>query len=141
MRHSGCVTSRISHTSVDSGNAYAQSVWWSQVLAMSEDPQDPNEPGHEECMLLSADGRVRVLFIEVPEHKQVKNRLHFDLRPVDGTREEEVERVLGLGASVVADHRRPDGSGWVVLADPEGNEFCILRGDAEVADPYAHLVS
>ena len=96
---------------------------------MREDPQDPNEPGHEECMIFSVDGRTRLLFIDVPEGKQVKNRLHFDLRPTDATREEEVARLLGLGATEVADHRRPDGSGWVTLADPEGNEFCVLRSD------------
>jgi predicted enzyme related to lactoylglutathione lyase len=126
------VTSRISHTTVDSHDAYAQSVWWAGVLGMAEDPEDPNQPGHEECMIFSADGRTRVLFIEVPEGKQVKNRLHFDLRPVDLTREQEVERLSAQGATVVGDHRRPDGSGWITLADPEGNEFCVLRGDLEV---------
>jgi hypothetical protein len=59
----------------------------------------------------------------------VKNRVHLDLRPADGTREQEVERILALGASQLADHRRPDGSGWITLADPEGNEFCILPKD------------
>ena len=92
-------------------------------------------------MIFSPDGRQRVLFIEVPEGKTVKNRIHFDLRPVDGTREEEVARVTALGATVLADHRRADGSGWFTLADPEGNEFCILRGHHEVPDNYAHLVS
>jgi hypothetical protein len=108
---------------------------------MREDPQDPNEPGDEECMIFSTDGRTRLLFIEVPAAKQIKNRLHFDLRPTAGTREDEVARLLALGATEVADHRRPDGSGWVTLADPEGNELCVLRGDQEVTDQYAHLVS
>jgi predicted enzyme related to lactoylglutathione lyase len=81
---------------------------------------------------MSADGQQRLLFIEVPEGKQVKNRVHFDLRPTDRTRDEEIERVLGLGAIVVDDRRNRDGTGWMVLADPEGNEFCILRSDAEV---------
>jgi hypothetical protein len=107
---------------------------------MGEDPEDRNEPGHEECMIFSANGRTRLLFIEVPEAKQIKNRLHFDLRPNDATRDEEVARLLGLGATEVADHRRPDGSGWVTLADPEGNEFDVLRGDGEFTDPYAHLI-
>jgi predicted enzyme related to lactoylglutathione lyase len=62
----------------------------------------------------------------VPDTKQVKNRVHLDLRPADRTRDEEVERVVGLGAKFLADFRRPDGGGWVTLADPEGNEFCIL---------------
>ena len=135
------MTSRISHTTVDSRNAYAQSAWWAQVLDMKEDPADPNLPGHEECMIFSPDGRQRVLFIEVPEGKQIKNRVHFDLRPVDLSRDEEIERVLALGATEFEDHRRPDGSGWMTLTDPEGNEFCILRGDLELPDHYAHLVT
>ena len=120
------MTSRISHTSFDAIDAYAQSVWWSQVLDFVEDPDDPNEPGHEECLITSRDLSQLVLFITVPDAKQVKNRVHLDLRPTDTEREEEVERVLALGATFLADHRRPDGSGWITLADPEGNEFCIL---------------
>ena len=120
------MTSRISHTSFDAADAYQQSLFWSQVLDFIEDPDDPNEPGHEECLITSRDGRELLLFIAVPDAKQVKNRVHLDLRPVDGTREQEVQRVLALGASFLADHRRPDGSGWITLADPEGNEFCIL---------------
>jgi len=116
------MTSRISHTSFDAINAYAQSVFWSQVLDFAEDPDDPNEPAHEECL-------ITLLFITVPDSKKVKNRVHLDLRPVDRTREQEVERILALGASHLADHRRPDGSGWITLADPEGNEFCILSKD------------
>ena len=75
-----------------------------------------------------------VLFIEVPEDKEVKNRLHFDLRPRSGTRDEEVTRVLAAGATMVNDlrgHWGP-GTGWAVLADLEGNEFCALRTQAEV---------
>jgi hypothetical protein len=72
-----------------------------------------------------------MLFQRVPEGKTVKNRVHLDLQPTDRTRDEEVERLLGLGASLVADHRRPDGTGWATLADPEGNEFCVERGVAE----------
>jgi Glyoxalase-like domain len=127
------MTALISHTTIDSADAYAQSVWWAQVLGFAEDPDDPNLPGHEECMIFSADKRTRVLFIEVPEKKSVKNRIHFDLAPETGTRDEELARLLALGATEVDDLRLPDGRGWVVLADPEGNEFCILRSDAERA--------
>ena len=45
---------------------------------------------------------------------------------------QELQRLLGLGATQVTDLRKEDGSGWVVLADPEGNEFCILRSEAEI---------
>ena len=137
------MTSRISHTSIDSRNAYEQSVWWCGVLGFSEDPRDPNLPGHEECMIFSPDGRQRVLFIEVPEGKTVKNRVHFDLWPTDRTMNEEVERLFEAGATLVhdlRDHHGP-GTGWVTLADPEGNEFCVLRSESERPDPYAHLVS
>jgi predicted enzyme related to lactoylglutathione lyase len=61
----------------------------------------------------------------------VKNRLHLDLIPTSGTRDSEVTRLVGIGATIVADQRRPDGKGWVVLADPEGNEFCVERSAAE----------
>jgi predicted enzyme related to lactoylglutathione lyase len=70
----------------------------------------------------------------VPEAKQVKNRIHLDLRPTDRRRDDEIERVLQLGATEIGDHRKPDGTGWMVMADPEGNEFCILRSDVEVAE-------
>jgi hypothetical protein len=134
------MTSRIMHTSVDSQNAYEQSRWWGEVLGYREDPQDPNLPGHEECMILSPDARHRVLFIEVPEGKERKNRLHFDLTPTDRTRDEEVARLVGLGATQLADLRTDEGGGWVTLADPEGNEFCVLRSESERPDPYAHLL-
>jgi predicted enzyme related to lactoylglutathione lyase len=123
------MTSRISHTSLDAADAYQQSLFWSEVLDFVEDPDDPNEPGHDECLITSRDGTQLLLFITVPDGKKVKNRVHLDLRPADCTREQEVERVLALGASYLADHRRPDGSGWITLADPEGNEFCILSKD------------
>ena len=132
------MTSYVSHTTVDCIDAYALSEWWRNVLDYGEDPEDPNEPGHEECMISSADGRHRLLFIEVPDAKQVKNRIHFDLRPAEGTRDAELARLIELGATVVADRRNPDGTGWVVLADPEGNQFDILRSEAEVAaGPHA----
>lgn len=128
------MTSYISHTSVDCRDAYQLSEWWKQVLGYVDADGDPNEAGDEECMIVRPDGGHRVLFIEVPEGKQGKNRLHFDLRPTEGTRDEELARLLDLGATEVADLRGKygAGTGWVVLADPEGNEFCILRGNTEV---------
>jgi len=123
----------ISHTSIDCRNAYTLSVWWEGVLDYVPDPDDPNEPGHEECLIRSRDGSHTLLFIEVPDDKVAKNRIHFDLRPSTGTRDEELERLLAHGARVLDDQRNPNGTGWVVLADPEDNEFCILRSQAEVA--------
>ena len=123
----------IATTTVDSRNAFAQSLFWSAVLGFAEDPDDPNKPEHEECLIQSPDRTQRILFIDVPEAKQVKNRIHFDLEPTDATRDEELQRLLDLGATQVDDRRLSDGRGWVVLSDPEGNEFCILRSAAERA--------
>ena len=127
------MTSFVSHTSIDCGNAYELSEWWKQVLGYVDVEDDPNLPGHEECMILDPSTGHRLLFIEVPEAKTVKNRVHLDLCPRSGTRDDELSRLLGLGATEVADHRGKygPGTGWVVLADPEGNEFCILRSDPE----------
>jgi hypothetical protein len=72
------------------------------------------------------------MFLKVPEPKTIKNRVHICVRPVDRSRDEEVERLLGLGARLVDDLRDGD-SGWAVLADPEGNEFCVLATRADEA--------
>lgn len=130
------MTSLVSHTSFDALDSHAQSVFWCQVLGYHEDPEDPNLPEHEECMIFSPDGTHKLLFIRVPDAKQLKNRVHLDLSPTDGTRDSEVARVLALGATSVADRVRPNGSGWIVLADPEGNEFCILRSRAEIDEAH-----
>ena len=122
------MTSYISHTTVDCADAYELSEWWKRVLGYVDVQGDPNEPGHEECMVLSPETGHSLLFIQVPDVKSVKNRLHFDLRPSTGTRDEEVARVVALGATEIDDQRDHYGAGvgWVVLADPEGNEFCVL---------------
>jgi hypothetical protein len=130
------MTAYISHTTIDCTNAYELSEWWKPVLGYVDLDGDPNLPGHEECMIRDPETGHQVLFIEVPDSKSVKNRLHFDLRPRAGSRDEEVETVLAHGAVLVDDQRGRygPGSGWAVLADPEGNEFCILRSEAEVAE-------
>jgi hypothetical protein len=127
------MASFVSHTTFDCGNAYDLSEWWKPVLGYVDLEGDPNLPGHEECMIRDPETGHRLLFIEVPEGKTAKNRIHLDLVPREGTRDEEVARVLDHGAALVNDLRDTwgPGSGWVVLADPEGNEFCILRSAAD----------
>lgn len=98
------MVSAVSHTTIDSRDAYAQSEWWKQVLGYVDLPDDPNAPGHEECEITAPDRSHTALFIQVPEAKTVKNRIHFDLRPTDRTRDEEVERLRGIGA---VEPRRP----------------------------------
>lgn len=127
----GCL---VSHTTVDCRNAYDLSEWWKSLLGYIDIDGDPNLPGHEECMIQDPDTGHRILFIEVPEEKQGKNRLHFDLRPRESSRDEEIQRLIDMGTAVVADLRDKSGrgTGWVVFADPEGNEFCVLRSQTEL---------
>ena len=82
-------------------------------------------PGEEECWLVGPDDR-EIIFARVPEPKTVKNRMHLCIRPTDLTREEEVDRILALGATLVDDRRDGPDKGWAVLADPEHNELCVL---------------
>jgi catechol 2,3-dioxygenase-like lactoylglutathione lyase family enzyme len=72
-----------------------------------------------------------LLFQPVPEGKAGKNRLHLDVAPVTGSQEAEVERLVGLGATRVS--QEPELP-WVVLADPEGNEFCVLPPRSDGSD-------
>lgn len=129
------MTSFISHTTVDCRDAYALSKWWEGVLGYVEDADDPNEPGHEECVISDPESGHTVLFIEVPDPTPGKNKVHFDLRPRELTQQEEVDRLLAHGATVSADQRGiyGEGTGWVTLADPEGNVFCVLKSQAELA--------
>ena len=128
------MTSFVSHTSVDCLDAYALSEFWRAVLGYDDDADDPNNPGDEECPIHDPGTGHTILFIEVPDPTPGKNKVHFDLRPREGSRDDEVARLLGIGATIVADRRDPDGrTGWVTLADPEGNQFCVLRSEAERA--------
>jgi len=120
------VTARFHNICVDCHDPYTLAGFWAQVFGCLREAQ----PGDSEVILRPEGGPV-LLFLAVPEDKVVKNRLHLDLEPTDRTRAQEVARLIEIGARHVADHTRPDGSGWVVLADPEGNEFCVLRSAAE----------
>lgn len=112
---------RFSELCIDAHDPTALGAWWAGVLGWPHS--------------VDADGDVVVtpppgqgppwLFLGVPDDKAVKNRLHLDFTPDD--QQAEVERVLALGATHV-DIGQGDES-WVVLADPEGNEFCILAAD------------
>ncbi|QFZ23793.1 VOC family protein [Saccharothrix syringae] len=123
------MTSLLHNITFDCRDAYELGRFWSQVLGRPL--ADDDNPGDPEAYI-GLPGGHGLLFIQVPEGKTVKNRVHLDLR-AETTRDEEVERLLGVGATLVDDQRRADGSGWVVLADPEGNEFCIERSAAERA--------
>lgn len=122
------MASRSANFCVDAADPRAQVAWWAQVL---DDFVPDEDQGDEEAGLTGPGGRW-LGFLRVPEAKTVKNRMHLCLRPVDRTRDEEVDRLLALGATMVEDLRQPD-EGWAVLADPEGNEFCVLTLSADDA--------
>jgi predicted enzyme related to lactoylglutathione lyase len=124
------MTSTVHNVTVDTRDAFKQATWWAEVLGLSVSAED--NPGDPECLVLLPSG-IQYLFIEVPEGKTVKNRVHICLQPTDVTRDQEVERLLGIGATVHEDVRKPDGTGWVTMRDPEGNEFCVERSAAERA--------
>jgi predicted enzyme related to lactoylglutathione lyase len=94
--------------------------WWAEVLGYKVVSEAPDE------VVIARDESTHpdLVFGTVPEGKTVKNRLHIDLNPDD--RDAEVERLLGLGATHADVGQGPDVT-WVVMADPEGNEFCVLR--------------
>jgi len=125
----------INHVTFDAHDPYQIGSFWAAATGGSLD--DDDQPGDPAALLVvrtNAGGEVRVLFEQVPDDKVVKNRVHLDVWPTGRTRDDEVEHLVGLGARVVADCRRPDGTGWVVMADPEGNEFCVERSAAERPD-------
>jgi len=125
------MSSEISHTTFDCRDAFVLSAWWKQVLGYVDVADDPNEAGDEECMIVDPTSTHRLLFIEVDELRRADGRIHLDLVPGDRRRDDEINRLLTLGATEVADRRNADGTGWMVLADPEGNHFCVLRSEAE----------
>ena len=126
------MASSLRNITVDCTDALALGRFWAAVLGWNVYHDDDPEVLVAPTFPPAGEGPT-MLFIPVPEPRTVKNRLHVDLQPSDRTREEEVERLVGLGASVVEDHTTPEGLGWVWLADPEGNDFCVERGAAERA--------
>jgi predicted enzyme related to lactoylglutathione lyase len=122
------VTSSIRWISYDCADPEPLARFYAAVTGW---PLDPDNEPDESAVLPPAPGQPGLLFTRVPEGKVVKNRLHLDLQPTDRTRDEEVDRVIGLGATVLADRRGANRTGWIVLADPEGNEFCMNTSPAE----------
>ena len=105
-------------TIIDADDPVGLGTWWREALGWVVVDDDPDEFE----IRPTADRLPGLLFASVPEPKTIKNRLHLDFRPDD--RDAEVERLLALGATR-ADVGQGDES-WIVLADPEGNEFCVL---------------
>jgi predicted enzyme related to lactoylglutathione lyase len=129
------MTIRVQCLCIDSNDPDKHATFWADVLGWRRTYDTDHEVVLEPPAGSREDGVVPdLLFLRVPEEKSVKNRLHLDLRPDD--QDAEVRRVEGLGARRVSVGQGADVS-WVVLADPEGNEFCILRAltPEEMAQP------
>jgi hypothetical protein len=112
---------RIDTVTIDARDPQSLARWWAGALGYEVVEDAPDEiavrpPGEADGMTL--------LFVDSPDTKTVKNRIHLDLRPDD--RDAEVDRLLSMGARHV-DIGQTGEETWVVLADPEGNELCVLR--------------
>ena len=128
------MTSRFSELIVDCHDARRVADFWCAVLGyeITDMDTDPNGEVIEIAPVKPTPEALRagpiptpIVFVVVPESKTIKNRLHIDVNPIDATQDEEVARLEALGAK-----RIDIGQGdvhWVVMADPEGNEFCVLR--------------
>ncbi|MFD3730322.1 VOC family protein [Streptomyces sp. NPDC058632] len=125
------MTSRFTELVVDCHDPEGLAAFWCEVLGFEVIDRSENKVEIGSWVPAVEEVRARqtpptLLFVRVPEGRTVKNRLHLDVSPVDGSTEDEVTRLLGLGA-VRTDVGQGPGRGRVVMADPEGNEFCVLR--------------
>jgi hypothetical protein len=119
-------------TVIDCHDIVAQARWWAEVLGWQVAFQAGDEVAIVPEYMITRHGELTpeedgpgLVFVPVPEGKTVKNRLHIDIAPrASDDQAAEVDRLIGLGATRV-DVGQGDRS-WVVLADPEGNEFCVL---------------
>ena len=112
----------------DCKNAPLLSYFWSMALGYAKE-----EWGEANgAMVYSSDDTgIRIIFLPVPEQKVVKNRVHLDVRTEDSTREAEVERLVGLGAKEIESKSMSTDTWsmtWIIMQDPEGNEFCVSAG-------------
>ncbi|MCW2572081.1 MAG: glyoxalase [Frankiales bacterium] len=119
------MTIHVQCLSIDTTDPARLAEFWAAALGWRITESEPDEVAVEPPVGSREEGVVPdLLFLRVPEEKAGKNRLHLDLRPRD--RDEEVRRLEELGARRVSVGQGPDAT-WVVLADPDGNEFCVLR--------------
>lgn len=135
MRQSAAMTSRLTDVIVDCSDPHALAGFWCSALGYVVVDATPDfveiRPAAVGDAALLAEIRAgapapTLGFQRVGEGKQAKNRLHLDLSPIDCTQAEEVARLLALG-SRHTDVGQPASASFVVLLDPEDNEFCVLR--------------
>ena len=119
------MSSLVLNITFDCLDARSVAQFWGAVTGYPNELQ--HQPGNDYWVVGPPDGCLpRLVFVTVPEKKSSKNRVHLDMLPKDSaSQEEEVARLLDLGARVVDDSRDSSPGGWIVMADPEGNEFCV----------------
>jgi len=123
--------SSVDGLTIDCRDPRRLATFWTQALGY-----ELKEATDDEADIVDPSGHSwPLLFLVVPEGKSMKNRLHLDIRP-PRSMAEEVERLEAAGATV---QRRVDehGSFWTIMQDPEGNEFCVLRGPEDGWSPDA----
>lgn len=119
------MTARVLAIAIDCRATEPMVRFWSAALDYDVRQRWSDAHGVEYVELAGGRGGSMLLLQPVAEPKTGKNRLHLDIAPDDGDQYDEVRRLVGLGARVLADE--PEHP-WVVLADPQGNEFCVLPG-------------
>jgi predicted enzyme related to lactoylglutathione lyase len=112
----------IRNITFDCADARSQAMFWAAATGWEAHEQDAT-PGHVEYSVDPPEGFPRLYFTTVPEPKAVKNRVHLDVQPPGHDQQAELARLTGLGATVIGG--QPPGAGWIIMADPEGNEFCL----------------
>ncbi|GIF68502.1 lactoylglutathione lyase [Asanoa ishikariensis] len=125
------MTSRFTELAVDCHDPERLAAFWCEVLDFKVIERSGGKVEIGSWVPTVEEVRARqlaptVLFVRVPEGKAVKNRLHLDISPIDRSTQNEVTRLLGLGATM-ANVGQGSDQNWEVMADPEGNEFCVLR--------------
>jgi len=135
---------------IDCAGPHPLADWWAEALGWEVEPQDPDfirsmvdqgfatdeqTTSHRGALVWASGaainhpggdgGAPRILFMQVPEPKTVKNRVHLDLRSEAAPSLAEKERLLALGAREIGHGQEGPGTAWVVLTDPEGNELCL----------------
>jgi catechol 2,3-dioxygenase-like lactoylglutathione lyase family enzyme len=113
--------SRFTELVIDCADPERVATFWAEVLGWRIVDRGPRG----EVELAGEPDQVTLVFVPVPEPKTLKNRVHIDVNPVGADQAQELERLLALGARHVDVGQGEQA--WVVLADPEGNEFCLLR--------------
>jgi hypothetical protein len=122
--------SRFTELIVDAANPDQLAEFWMAVLGWQPTGQYQGSVEIADPAAIEGVRGPSITFVPVPDEKCGKNRLHIDVNPVGCDQDVEVERLIGLGARH-ADVGQGSDKTWVVLADPEGNEFCVLRARVE----------